>query len=117
MVKTAMIGFGGIAQSHKNAHLQFEAEGREKLVAVCDIDPEQVKRRIKINLEDAPEVCGGHFNVYTDYEEMLRSEDVDLVDICVPSFLHRNAGARLQRAFRKTDGAQLRRLRDYACRL
>ena len=88
MVKTAMIGFGGIAQSHKNAHLQFEAEGREKLVAVCDIDPEQVKRRIKINLEDAPEVCGGHFNVYTDYEEMLRSEDVDLVDICVPSFLH-----------------------------
>ncbi len=88
MVKVAMIGYGGIAQSHKNAHLKFEAEGREKLVAVCDIDPEQVKRRIKINLEDAAEVAGGSFNVYVDYEEMLRNEEVDLVDICVPSFLH-----------------------------
>lgn len=88
MIRTAMIGFGGIAQGHKNAHLKFEAEGRERLVAVCDIDPEQVKRRVKINLEEASEVSGGHFNVYTDYNEMLEKEEIDLVDICVPSFLH-----------------------------
>lgn len=88
MIRTAMIGYGGIAQSHKNAHLKFEAEGRERLVAVCDIDPEQVKRRVKINLEEASEVAGGNFNVYTDYREMLKNEEVDLVDICVPSFLH-----------------------------
>lgn len=95
MVKVAMIGYGGIAQSHKSAHLKFEAEGREKLVAVCDIDPEQVKRRIKINLEDAAEVAGGDFNVYVDCDEMLRNEDIDLVDICLPSFLHADTAIKM----------------------
>ncbi len=44
MKSVAMIGFGGIARAHKNAHLRLEAEGKERLVAVCDIIPEAFKK-------------------------------------------------------------------------
>lgn len=83
-----MIGFGGIAQSHKNAHLKFESEGRERLVAVCDITPEQFKKRIKINIDTGEETLGGSFHVYYDLEQMLSNEKIDLIDICIPSYLH-----------------------------
>ena len=40
MIRAAMIGFGGIAQSHKNSYLSLEKRGIPvKLVAICDIDP------------------------------------------------------------------------------
>ena len=52
-IKFALLGFGGIAQSHKNAHLRLEAEGKERLVAVCDITPSSFEKRIKINKEIA----------------------------------------------------------------
>jgi len=88
MINVAMIGFGGIAQAHKNAHLKFEAEGRERLVAICDITPEQFKKRIKINIDTGEETLGGNFKTYTDLEEMLGNEKIDLIDICIPSYLH-----------------------------
>lgn len=88
MIRVAMLGFGGIAQSHKNAHLKFEAQGREKLVAICDITPSQFKKRIKINIETGEETLGGDFHVYYDADEMLKNEEIDLVDICIPSYLH-----------------------------
>lgn len=88
MIRTAMIGFGGIAQTHKNAHLKYEKEGREKLVAVCDITPEQFTKRIKINIDTGDRVDGGDYAVYTDAGKMFSENDIDLVDICVPSYLH-----------------------------
>lgn len=88
MKNVAMIGFGGIAQSHKNAHLKFEEEGRERLVAICDITPEQFKKRIKINIDTGEETLGGNFRVYYDLETMLANEQIDLIDICLPSYLH-----------------------------
>ena len=100
MIKVAMLGFGGIAQSHKNAHLKFEAQGREKLVAICDITPSQFKRRIKINIETGEETLGGNFHVYYDLEEMLKNEEIDLIDICIPSYLHaENAAKLLERGY------------------
>lgn len=100
MINVAMIGFGGIAQSHKNAHLKFEAAGREKLVAVCDITPEQFTKRIKINLETGKETLGGDFKTYTNLDEMLSNEKIDLIDICIPSYLHADmAVAMLERGY------------------
>ncbi|MBO7375860.1 MAG: Gfo/Idh/MocA family oxidoreductase [Clostridia bacterium] len=91
MIRTAMIGFGGIAQTHKNAHLKFEREGREKLVAVCDVTPSQFEKRIKINIETGEPELGGNFKVYYDREKMFRENEIDLVDICIPSYLHADA--------------------------
>ena len=88
MIKVAMLGFGGIAQGHKNAHLKFEAAGRERLVAICDIRQEAFDSRVKINIDTGEPIKEGTYKTYTDLDEMLKNEEIDLIDICVPSFLH-----------------------------
>ena len=89
MIRAAMIGFGGIAQSHKSSYLSLEKRGIPvKLVAICDIDPEAFKRRITINIETGEAGLGGDFRTYTDLEEMLANEQIDLIDICLPTPLH-----------------------------
>ena len=100
MKKVAMIGFGGIAQAHKNAHLRLEAEGKERLVAVCDITPSQFESRKKINIDTGEQSLEGNFNTYTELEAMLASEEIDIIDICVPSYLHADlAVAMLDRGY------------------
>ncbi len=87
MVRVAIIGFGGIAQSHKNAYLALEKQGIPvKLIAVCDINPEKFTAVQKINIET--ENVDGVFRYYTDYREMLEKEEITLVDICLPTHLH-----------------------------
>ncbi len=89
MIRAAMIGFGGIAQSHKNSYLSLEKRGMPvKLVAICDIDPKAFERRVKINIDTGEPSLGGDFNTYTDLEEMLAKEQIDLIDICLPTPLH-----------------------------
>ena len=84
-----MIGFGGIASGHKKAYLSLEKRGISvKLVAICDIDPEAFKRRMKINIDTGKEEQDGNFNTYTELEEMLENEQIDLIDICLPTPLH-----------------------------
>ncbi len=67
--KIALIGCGGITQSHlKN----WTAEGYE-IVALCDLDQSKAVERQK---EYAPNA-----RIYTDYHEMLKKEDsVDVID-------------------------------------
>lgn len=90
MLKVAIIGFGGIAHSgHIKNHLALEEEGREKLVAVCDIRPECFEQEIQINTGGTEVSLRSDVGRYTDWKEMLDKEDVDVVDICVPTFLHR----------------------------
>lgn len=51
MIKFGLIGFGGIARSHKSAHVRLENEGfGSKLVAICDIRSEIFGQNMEINL-------------------------------------------------------------------
>ncbi len=89
MTKVAMIGFGGIAQSvHLPAHLKLEQEGRSKLVAVCDVDHNRFEKAMEINIGGSELKLGDDVKRYTDWQEMLDNEEVDMVDICVPTYLH-----------------------------
>ena len=89
MIRAAMIGFGGIAQSHKKAYLSLEKRGFDvKLVAICDTDPTAFERRVKINIDTGEATLGGDFRTYTDLEEMLANEEIDLIDICLPTPFH-----------------------------
>ena len=89
MIKVAMIGFGGIAQSaHLTPHFEIEKKGISKLVAVCDIRPEQFDTQIEINIGGSDAKLRDDIKRYTDWKEMLEKEDIDMVDICVPTFLH-----------------------------
>lgn len=72
MLKVGLVGSGGISRAHIPAWLNME---ETELVALCDIRPEQ--------MEEFPQ-C----RHYTDFGEMLRCEKLDILDICLPTYLH-----------------------------
>jgi len=79
IIKAGLIGCGNIGMG---AHLPAYAHIPEaKLVAVCDIIEERVHA--------AAERTGGM--PYIDYRRLLEREDIDVVDICLPSDLHAEA--------------------------
>ena len=87
MLNAAIIGFGGIAKSHKKGYDKLEKDGKVRLVAVCDVRKEAFEGGVAINIS-GNDFESGAYNCYTDLEEMLSKEKIDFVDICVPSFLH-----------------------------
>lgn len=89
MYRVAFIGFGGIAHSnHINPHFELEAEGKTELVAVCDIRPNVFDEAIAINIGIGAANLPEKVKRYADYKEMLANEEIDIVIVCVPTFLH-----------------------------
>lgn len=70
MIKAGIIGLGAISSVHRDA---IRAAPGAELTAVCDIRADR--------LWDG-------FRQYTDYTDMLRCEDLDVVHICTPHDLH-----------------------------
>ncbi|MFZ4428695.1 MAG: Gfo/Idh/MocA family oxidoreductase [Saprospiraceae bacterium] len=68
-----IIGVGGMGLGH------FEYEGT-KLLAVCDVDRNHLKRALEIG---GPEVKGYH-----DFRELLARPDIDVVHIATPPHWH-----------------------------
>ena len=72
MLKVGVLGVGGISAAHISAWKRIpEAE----LTALCDIRPTQ--------MEKYPEI-----RHYTSFDEMLEQEALDVLDICLPTYLH-----------------------------
>lgn len=72
MLKVAVVGVGGISATHIPAWERMEDV---EVVALCDINPEQMTQY--------PEK-----RCYTDMDEMLRKENLDIVDVCAPTYVH-----------------------------
>ena len=72
MLKVGLIGVGGISGAHIPAWLGLEGV---ELVALCDVRPEQ--------MEKYPDI-----RHYTEFDEMLANEELDILDICLPTYLH-----------------------------
>ena len=72
MLKVGLIGVGGISTAHIPAWEGFEDA---ELVALCDIRKEQMEKY-------------GDKRCYTDFDDMLNNEDLDILDICLPTYLH-----------------------------
>ena len=72
MLKVGLVGVGGISRSHIAG---WEAQKDAELVAICDIRPERLA------------LYPGKRH-YSSYNEMLEKENLDIVDICVPSYFH-----------------------------
>lgn len=75
-MNVAVIGLGAISPLHINA---IQSAGG-KIVAVCDIDPAK--------FEKARKATGFTCSIYSNYKQMLDSEDLDVVHICTPHYLH-----------------------------
>ena len=78
MLKVGMAGIGGISGAHIPA---WESMADTELIALCDIRPEC--------LEKYPDK-----HLYTDFEEMLDAEQLDILDICLPTYLHADFAVR-----------------------
>jgi len=72
LVKVGVVGCGGISGAHVPAWQGMEDV---ELVAICDIRPEKTERY----------ECD---KKYTDFEKMLDENEFDIIDICLPTFLH-----------------------------
>ena len=72
MLKVGLVGVGGISGAHIPA---WEAMEDAELVALCDIRPERMEKY-------ESKRC------YLDFDEMLEKEELDILDICLPTYLH-----------------------------
>lgn len=72
MLKVGLVGCGGISGAHVPA---WDAMEDVQLVAICDIRPEKMER------------YPGH-KFYTDFDKMLDENEFDIIDVCLPTFLH-----------------------------
>lgn len=89
MLKVAILGYGGIARSHRKGYEQLAEIGAPvELVALCDIDPAQFEKLITINQGGDQNATQKEYRTYTDLEEMLAKEELDVIDICLPTYLH-----------------------------
>ncbi len=76
-MKVALVGIGGMGKNHYNIYSKFEDI---EFVAACDIREERRQFAKELN----PNV-----KLYADYAEMLETEKSDVVDVCTPTFLHK----------------------------
>jgi predicted dehydrogenase len=98
MINVVLVGFGGIAQAHRNSYDKLMNQGLPvKLKAACDINPERFVKAAEINLKIENAGKKSVINTYTDLEEMLAKEKPDLVDICLPTPLHAGTAVEMLR--------------------
>jgi len=97
MIKVGIWGCGGISSFHRRAYDELEKNGiGVKLVALCDINKENFNREMKINISSGDETPLPVIEkCYTDIDDMLKNEELDLVDICLPTFLHKEASIKI----------------------
>lgn len=73
--QVAVIGCGAISRVHISSLMQME---NVEIVAVCDIKPERA--------DAAAEKTGA--KAYTDWNEVVALENIDVVHVCLPHYLH-----------------------------
>lgn len=74
----AVVGVGVVGEWHVRVIKNLP---NAKLVAVCDIKPENAVKALEKNrLQDVP--------VYTDIAQMLKKEKLDVINVCTPSGIH-----------------------------
>ncbi|MCC6442529.1 MAG: Gfo/Idh/MocA family oxidoreductase [Armatimonadetes bacterium] len=85
MIKVGILGCGFMGKMHANV---YDTLPNAQLVAVADIRPEA-----------ASELAGQHSaKAYDSLARMLAAEKLDMVDICLPTYLHADAAVEATKA-------------------
>lgn len=87
----AILGYGRVAPTHRDAILALAPQAR--LAAVCDCNPEAL-RKAQNDLAALPQAPACHSSLDT----LLADSEVDLIAICTPSGLHAGQGVAAARA-------------------
>ncbi len=83
-----MIGNGMIGEAHRRGYRMLKEEGSDIVLhAICDIRPERLEEN-------------DGANVYSNLDEMLEKEkgNIDFIDICLPTFLHKEYAIKCMKA-------------------
>lgn len=75
MKNVCIVGYGAIGPVHARALARIK---NARLYAVCDNNPDRIR------------LCQESYDVkgYTDFDEMLRDEEIHSIHICTPHYLH-----------------------------
>lgn len=84
MIKVGLIGAGTMGRVHGSALRRLQ---NAQLKAVCDL-----------RLEKAQQVAGPEVQAVTDYQAILDDPEIDVVDVCLPTHLHKEVVAAAARA-------------------
>ncbi len=85
MIKVAIVGAGFMGDTHASAYSKMESAS---LVAICD---QNVEKGVQLAEKF-------HCRHYADFDEMVKDCEMDLVDICLPTFLHERFAVRAANA-------------------
>ena len=81
-VRVGLVGVGGMGGCH---FYNYEKIENAELVAVCDVRKDVAEAK----------VGNKNINIYTSLDKMLKSEKLDMIDICTPSYLHMDMAIKL----------------------
>lgn len=91
-IKVGIIGFGFMGTTHFGIYKNNE---KAVVTALADVDPDKRKgdiRKVVANIgggDNSKPVDLSGIKVYADGMELINNPDVELVDICVPVYLHK----------------------------
>lgn len=91
MLKIAIVGFGFMGRMHFDNYVRLVQEGAQiELVAICDVMIDELKERSASgNIATGQDVYDlSPYRLYKDVEVMLENEQLDVIDITLPVFLH-----------------------------
>jgi predicted dehydrogenase len=85
-LKVAIVGFGFMGRTHYGVWKKLR---NAKVACVCDSNLAQISAKTKGNLDVADDSeLPASVRVYDDFDRMLESEELDVVDITLPTPLH-----------------------------
>ncbi|MDY3846233.1 MAG: Gfo/Idh/MocA family oxidoreductase [Eubacteriales bacterium] len=74
-LKVGLVGIGSMGGAHYDCYKNVTDA---KVVAVCDIRPDVIAKKTD----------GDNITSYTSLSDMITKEELDIIDICTPSYLH-----------------------------
>ncbi len=79
-----VVGCGFMGRTHSNAYRRlnnfFSLEHRPVLRAICDVNQQKAAQFVE---------TWGYERAVSDWRTLLEAKDIDLIDICVPNFAHK----------------------------
>jgi predicted dehydrogenase len=97
MPKVGIVGTGFIGGIHYGAYCKINGA---EVVAICDLDTEKAKKMVRgeatggnIQIESAKPVSFNPDDIkfYNKLEDLIADKNVEIVDVCLPTYLHKDA--------------------------
>ena len=91
MLKIGLVGFGFMGRMHFDNYTRLTSEGFPiELKAICDIRIDELKEgKANGNMATAQEVYDlTPYHLYDHFEKMIAAEELDIIDLAVPTYLH-----------------------------